>query len=921
MTLKPWYKVITPREDLREGKPLDAAEFAVHLDQIRDGRATTVYQDPKQFFERTYLTKNLIDLSTQVLKRLSGEKTETSAVFNMTTQFGGGKTHALTLLYHLATNKDPKNFIGVSDILHKAGTSVIPDTAVAVFVGTEFDVLTGRGGENGEPIRKTPWGEIAYQLNGKKSLEILSQHEQEMTAPAGDVIRKFLPDKPCLILMDEIMNFMSRSRRSGMSSQFYSFLQNLSEEARGRSNLVLVISVPASELEMTEEDQQDYGRVKKLLDRLGKAIVMSEKHEVSEIIRRRLFEWDLNTVGQSGKVILNKDAEETCKAYSNWIIDHRQQLSGEFPIDHAHEEFKSTYPFHPSVISVFERKWQTLPRFQQTRGILRLLALWLSQAYLQGFKGAYKDSLITMGSAPLDDINFRAAVFEQLGESRLEAAVTTDITGKSDSHAIKLDKEAQDAIKKSNLHKKVATTIFFESNGGQMKTEATIPEIRLAVGDPMEDIGNIDTVLDELTSTCFYLGVIQNRYKFGITPQLNKLLSDRRATIIQGQIEQKVKEEIRSVFSDFPGITTHFFPEKISNILDRPNISLVIMDPEFSISNEKDTRNRIEQMTKEYGNGARTYKNALVWCIAESQQVLHDDARKLLAWEAIQEEIDSLRLEEGQKIQLEENIKKSERDLKECIWRTYKYLFLLGEDNQIKKKDLGMPHSSAANTISTFIINNLRLDGEIEDGVSPSFLIRKWPPAFIEWSTKNLRDAFFASPLFPRLINPDSIKDTIVRGVGGGDLGYVVKGDNGKYSLFKYKMSLLESEIDISDEAYIIKKDIAEEFLKTRTVPSPEPNQDFGTGSILTPETSEIPETPPKGGKYKIKAIKWSGQINPQRWSSFFMKILSKLVQGNNLKLNVEFEYKPEEGVSEQKTEEIKSALKELGSDEELEVE
>ena len=34
--IKPWYKVATPREDLREGKPLDASEFAVHLDQIRD---------------------------------------------------------------------------------------------------------------------------------------------------------------------------------------------------------------------------------------------------------------------------------------------------------------------------------------------------------------------------------------------------------------------------------------------------------------------------------------------------------------------------------------------------------------------------------------------------------------------------------------------------------------------------------------------------------------------------------------------------------------------------------------------------------------------------------------------------------------------------------------------------------------------
>jgi len=97
MSLKPWYKVVTPREDLREGKPLDAAEFAVHLDQVRDGRAPKVYQNPEQFFERTYLTQNLTQVASEVIRRLSGEKTETSAVFNMATQFGGGKTHALTV--------------------------------------------------------------------------------------------------------------------------------------------------------------------------------------------------------------------------------------------------------------------------------------------------------------------------------------------------------------------------------------------------------------------------------------------------------------------------------------------------------------------------------------------------------------------------------------------------------------------------------------------------------------------------------------------------------------------------------------------------------------------------------------------------------------------------------------------------------
>ena len=59
MALKPWYKVVTPREDLREGRPLDASEFAVHLDQVRNGQAPAVYQQPVDFFERTYLTKNL----------------------------------------------------------------------------------------------------------------------------------------------------------------------------------------------------------------------------------------------------------------------------------------------------------------------------------------------------------------------------------------------------------------------------------------------------------------------------------------------------------------------------------------------------------------------------------------------------------------------------------------------------------------------------------------------------------------------------------------------------------------------------------------------------------------------------------------------------------------------------------------------
>src|SRR6516225_684710 len=187
MALKPWYKVVTPREDLREGRPLDASEFAVHLDHVRDNRAPADYQEPQRFFDRTFLTRNLTELAVNAVRRLSGIKVETSAVFNLTTQFGGGKTHALTLLYHLALGgPEAVNWKGVPSILEDAGVKTVPASAVAVFAATEFDSLTGRGGKDGTPLRKTPWGEIAFQLGREKSFAFVAEHDKKGEAPGGE---------------------------------------------------------------------------------------------------------------------------------------------------------------------------------------------------------------------------------------------------------------------------------------------------------------------------------------------------------------------------------------------------------------------------------------------------------------------------------------------------------------------------------------------------------------------------------------------------------------------------------------------------------------------------------------------------------------------------------------------------------------
>lgn len=924
MALKPWYKVITPREDLRDGRPLDASEFAVHLDHVRDGRAPDDYKNPERFFDRTFLTSSLRELGGGVIRRLSGIKVETSAIYNLTTQFGGGKTHALTLLYHLAkVGPAASNWKGVPSLLDQAGVQTVPGAATAVFVGTEFDSLTGRGGNDGTPLRRTPWGDIAFQLGREEGFAVVAKHDAEGIAPSTEVIRKFLPKgKPALILMDELLNYLNRerNRKTGLGGQLYSFVQNLSEEARAQDGVVLAVSLPSVVDEMTPEDEADFQRFEKLLDRLGKAMIMSAESETSEIIRRRLFEW-------GG---LPDDAKKTAAEYADWVQAHRTQVPNWFPVDHAKDAFAATYPFHPTLLSVFERKWQALPRFQQTRGILRLLALWVSNAYQAGFKGAHKDPLICMGTAPLDDPLFRSAIFEQLGGAKLEGAVTTDICGKKDSHALRLDKEAIEAIRKARLHQKVATTIFFESNGGQAKAEATLPEIRLAVAEPDLDVGNVETALEALSTTCYYLSAEKNRYRFSLSPNLNKLLADRRASVQSPRVEERIRAEVQKVFADGKGVIDRiFFPDKSGQIPDVARLTLVVLPPDHAAA-DKATRSFVDVATKEHGSSARTFKSGLVWAVPEGADSLRDDARKALAWEDIADEESDLRLDEGQTRQLAENLKKAQRDIKETVWRTYKNVMLLGKDGEWKTVDLGLVHSSAAPSISQLIIERLGQAGDIEDkGVSPNFLVRNWPPAFKEWNTRSVRDAFFASPQFPRLLNPDSIKDTIARGVENGMLGYVGKKVDGSYAPFHWNSSLPPQDVEISDDVFLIQRELAEAYkaggisptqggFAEPTVGGVPAGLGLPVGDGVTGPAAPVPDGQP-APPASIARLVWNGEVPHQKWMNFYTKVLSKFASTAGLKLTLRVEVAPVEGVSQQKVDETKLALRELGLKDSLE--
>ena len=250
-----------------------------------------------------------------------------------------------------------------------------------------------------------------------------------------------------------------------------------------------------------------------------------------------------------------------------------------------------------------------------------------------------------------------------------------------------------------------------------------------------------------------------------------------------------------------------------------------------------------------------------------------------------------------------------------------------------------------ARTMVELIFNRLRQDGDVEDTISPRFIVRNWSPAFTEWSTKAVRDAFFASPRFPRLLNGDAVKEAIVRGVKDGTLAYVGKTGDAKYEPFQHQCTINSTDIEISDDVFIITQETAEDYKKaesesiadTQTPSSESTNEDTtGTSTTTVSTTTSTPNTvKDKTNPYitdtstepneittpptSAKLLKWAGTITPQKWMNFYTRVLSKFAANKNLKLTIKVSVSVEGDVSAQKVEETKVALQELGLDSDIE--
>ncbi len=881
--MQPWYKVATLRREVREGRSFSPDEFAIALEQVVAGTAPEDYRDPAQFFSRTCFTRALREHARMALRRLAGETGNTAPVLTLITQFGGGKTHTLTALFHLAkSGSGSAEFPGVGDLLGDGGMTAALNARVGVFVGNAWDPSEGR---------ETPWIDLARQLAGAGGVAALGASSRT-TPPGTEALARVLDaaDAPVLLLFDEVLNFVNRHR--GMAESFHAFLQNLTVAVTGRTGTVAVISLPRSQVEMTAWDQEWQNRITKVVRRVARDLIANDESEISEVVRRRLFE-DLGS---------ERIRKRVASAYADWCFERSARLPPEWlTVDTAvraakakeflKSRFEACYPFHPATLSVFQRKWSALPQYQQTRGTLAMLAQWISWAARRQFAQARNEPLITLGSAPLDVPEFRAVVLGQLGETRLDAAIEADLAGAT-AHARALDADLRGALR--DLHQRVGTAILFESSGGQVDKVAHLPELRFALGEPEVETTTIDNAGSALEGSSFFIRAVgTDGYRVHHQATLKKVVSDRQASLDEEtEVRPAIRSLVESEFKAGADLPLVLFPKDSAEIPDSPRLTVVVADPDPA--EDEKVRERIENWTVERSGSPRLYPGSLIWCVKKPGRELRSKAELWLAWQRVKREVAEGLLgaeyDRTDKQRVQASVREAHDAVKDEIWAGYRFVILLeGQAKTLKTIDLGAAHASASESLCGRIVRTLRAEALLSNSVGAGYIERHWPPALTVdgvWPLTGLRQSFLDGSL-TRLLDPDAIlRQKILEFVASGDFGLGSGRENGRFRRLLFKEAISPEDVVFEPDVFLVTRSKAEELqVESEAPPRPPAEPDAPPESEPPPQTPTQPRDDHASSRIGLRV---AGSVPSEVWNALGRKLLPKLRAGADLRVGID---------------------------------
>lgn len=367
MTLKPWREIAVPHEDVLKGT-FQQAEFAADISRVHEGTATAEYQNPTLFFQRTFITEGMRLLLDSVVKRLLGRGGD--PVIQLQTAFGGGKTHTMLAVYHLAKGEvAPSEMPGIPPILDTAQVTELPKARIVVLDGIKSSpnqTVTRDGLE----IR-TLWGELAWQLGKAEGYAMVADADASGTSPGKAILEALLSRfAPCVILIDELVAYVrqfeeGKALSGGTFDSNLSFVQALTEALKAVPTAVLLASLPESDKEAGSQRgvkalaalSHYFGRVQALWKPVG-------TEEAFEIVRRRLF----------AEVIDKLAAESVCRSFADYYIANSDDFPRETQESRYFDRLLHAYPIHPEVFDRLYEDWSSLDNFQRTRGVLKLMA-------------------------------------------------------------------------------------------------------------------------------------------------------------------------------------------------------------------------------------------------------------------------------------------------------------------------------------------------------------------------------------------------------------------------------------------------------------------------------------------------------------------------------------------------------------------
>ena len=785
--LKPWREVVVPHEDVLKGT-FQQAEFAADISSVHEGKAGPGYLDPVLFFERTFITEGMRLLMNSVLKRLSGQGGD--PVIQLQTAFGGGKTHTLLAVYHLANGKAPASKMqGVPALLDSAGLMEAPQARIVVLDGTKLS--PNQPAKRGNLLVRTLWGELAWQLGGSEAYATVADADASGTAPGKEVLLPLLQaHAPCVLLMDELVAYIrqfeeGKNLTGGSFDSNLSFVQNLTEALKGVPNAVLLASLPESDKEAGS--QRGIMALNALAHCFGRVHALWKPvaaEEAFEIVRRRLF-------AQTH----DKDAAKAaCRAYIDLYTGNRD----EFPIETQDARYaarmEQAYPIHPEIFDRLYEDWSTLDTFQRTRGVLKLMA----KVIYRLWKDGNNDPLIMPGSLPLYDPDVRNEMVYYLPNG-WDPVIERDIDG---DRAETTTLETQDTrLGSVQACRRVARAVFLGSAPGSGLLSAGvgirgIEQQRIVLGTaiPGQQVGLFRDALRRITHSLHYINSSDSRFWFDTRPNLRREMEERKRRyhredifpVIRGRLQDATRGSL------FTGV--HIFTPS-QDIPDDESLRLVVLDPSqaYSRNGHNMSYGAAIEVLKKRGEQPRVNQNRLLFLAADydSASRLLDQVSTVLAWQSINDDIKDMRLnlDQYQAKQARQSLVTAQDALQRMVAEVYKWLVSpmqtasAGSVSEVQWEPF--PLNAAMQSMPKAIEQVLRDNELVISEWSPIHLRNLlkqwfWKPETPAMSAREVWQHICRQLYLPRLKGENVFTSTIQAGSGGRDFFGFAQGKEGE---------------------------------------------------------------------------------------------------------------------------------------------